>query len=118
LTQRPLTAAELAKARHAYQLIGECYPFTNVARVLVEASNFLVQVVNHGTSDGKPLRAERVPTAADIGKPVKVRDCKSDEWFGGRRFVGFAIGLRFVAQGIASGQIKDWNYCIIDEEAT
>ena len=118
MTQRPLTAAEQELARTAYNALGRLYKPTGAASDLVRACCYISEMLQHNTTDGKPLRAERVPTAADIGKPVKVRDCKSDEWFGGRRFVGFAIGLRFVAQGIASGQIKDWNYCIIDEEAT
>ena len=117
MTQRPLTAAELAKAKQAYQLIGELYAATNVACELVEASNFLVQVVNHGTSDGKPLRTERVPTKDDIGKRVKVKSAFDAQWYGNYRFVGFCHGPRFVAESVMSRQISDWQYCIIDEEA-
>jgi len=117
MTQRPLTAAELAKAKQAYQLIGELYAATNVACVLAEASNFLVQVVNHATSDGQPLRTERVPTKEDIGKPVKVKSAFDAQWHRNYRFVGFCHGPRFAVESVMSRQISDWQYCIIEEAA-
>jgi hypothetical protein len=116
MTQRPLTAAELAKAKQAYQLIGELYAATNVACVLVNASNFLVQVVNHGTSDGRPLKAERVPTKDDIGKRVKVRPSGvSSQWMTGFVLVGFRDDF-FVVYDPSGGYFSFFN-CILDEEA-
>jgi hypothetical protein len=117
MTQRPLTAAELAKAKQAYQLIGELYAATNVACVLVEASNFLVQVVNHRTSDGRPLRAERVPTKEDIGRRVKVRDSASLPWsVRNCRFAGILLDGTFIVENECAGT-EFWRYAIIDEEA-
>jgi hypothetical protein len=116
LTNRPLTAAELARARHAYQLIGECYPFTNAACELIDASNFLTLVVNHRTTDGKPLRAERVPTAADIGKQVKCKDYNNSLTNRNFRFVGFMSDGWFVTES-ECGAINTWQYCVIDDEA-
>jgi hypothetical protein len=117
LTQRPLTATELAKARHAYQLIGECYPFTNAACELVDASNFLSLVVGNRTTDGKPLRTERVPTAADIGKRVRCKDYNGSLTNRTFRFAGFMSDGSFVTES-ECGTINTWRYCMIDEEAT
>ena len=115
MTQRPLTASELAKARHAYQLIGECYPFTNAACKLVDASNFLSLVVGNRTTDGKPLRSERVPTAADIGKRVKVKPSGASRWMTGFVLVGFRDDF-FVVHEPSQGYSSFFN-CIIDEGA-
>jgi len=69
MTQRPLTAAELADARTAYNAIGKLYYALGFsAGDLVQASNMLANLVQNRTTDGKPLRTERAPTAADIGK--------------------------------------------------
>jgi len=115
LAQRPLTAAELAKAKQAYQLIGELYAATNVACVLVEASNFLVQVVNHGTSDGNPLRAERVPTKDDIGRRVKVRDNASLPWSDRNcRLAGILFDGTFIVETLLGTEF--FRYATIDEE--
>jgi hypothetical protein len=115
MTQRPLTAAELAKARHAYQLIGECYPFTNADCKLVDASNFLSLVVGNRTTDGKPLRTERVPTKDDIGRRVKVRPSGvSPHWMTGFVLVGFRDDF-FVVHDPSGGYFSFFN-CIIDEE--
>ncbi len=117
MTQRPLTAAELAKAKQAYQLMGELYAATNVACVLVEASNFLVQVVNHGTSDGKPLRTERVPTKEDIGRRVKVRENAGLPWSDRNyRFAGILFDGTFIVENECAGT-EFWRYAIIDEDA-
>jgi hypothetical protein len=62
LTQRPLTAAELADARTAYNAIGKLYPATSAAIELCQASYFLTGLISNRTTDGKPLRSERVPT--------------------------------------------------------
>ena len=117
MTQRPLTAAELAKAKQAYQLNGECYQFTNVARELVNASIFLCQVISHRTSDGKPLRTERVPTAADIGRRVKVRENAGLPWSDRNyRFAGTLFDGTFIVETECAGT-EFFRYAIIDEEA-
>jgi hypothetical protein len=116
LTQRLLTADELADARAAYNAIGRLYEPTGVANELVIAAHYLNQVITHNTTDGKPLRTERPPTAADIGKRVKVRDSDTCRWGGGYVFCGFN-GERFVTVVTYLRRFEDWKYCIIDEEA-
>jgi hypothetical protein len=115
MTQRPLTAAELDDARTAYNAIGRLYPATSAAIELCQASYFLTGLIGNRTTDGKPLRSERVPTAADIGKRVKVRRQGGDEWFD-CCLVGFEKSGRFVVQSLATDSITAWQYCIIDEE--
>jgi hypothetical protein len=119
MTQRKLTDDELAKARRVYKEIGGLYPETSAAIELVNASRFLSDVISYGTSDGKPfVQVDRVPTAADIGRPVKVRESTTLEmWYGNTRFVGFAINGRYVVQSIHNQHISDWKYCIIDQES-
>jgi hypothetical protein len=114
MTQRFLTAAELADARTAYNAIGKLYPATSAAIELVAASDYLRRMITERTTDGKPLRSERVPTAADIGKRVKVRHNGDSEWMHGRTLVGFMSEL-FVTGGVGYG-FATWSYCIIDEE--
>jgi len=116
MTQRKLTAESIAKARRVYKEIGGLYSETDAAIELVDASRFLSDVISYGTSDGKPLApVERVPTAADIGKKVKVRDDDCDLWLYGKRLVGFDNG-RFVIVGEDRTYVR-WQYCIIDQEA-
>jgi hypothetical protein len=117
MTQRPLTAAELADARTAYNAIGRLYPATSAAIELCQASYFLTGLIGNRTTDGKPLRTERVPTKEDIGRWVKVKSAFDAQWYGNYRFVGFCHGPRFVVESVMSRQISDWQYCIIDEEA-
>jgi hypothetical protein len=62
MTQRPLTDAELEDARTAYNAIGKLYPATHAATELVAASDYLRRMMTERTTDGKPLRTERVPT--------------------------------------------------------
>jgi len=116
MTQRPLTAAELADARTAYNAIGRLYPATSAAIELCQASYFLTGLISNRTTDGKPLRSERVPTKDDIGRRVKVRRQGGDEWFD-CCLVGFEKSGRFVVQSLATDSITAWQYCIIDEEA-
>jgi hypothetical protein len=115
LTNRSLTPSEQADAREAYNAIGRLYRPLYVPTVLIEATRLLSNVIQHNTTDGKPLRTERVPTKEDIGRRVKVRDCADEEWVVGRVFVGF-LGKQFVAGGNGC-LFATWNYCIIDEEA-
>jgi hypothetical protein len=73
--------------------------------------------IDHNTTDGKPLRTERVPTAADIGRRVKVRESSNLGWICCRCFAGFDSDGKFVAE-LPTGQLSRWSYAIIDEEAT
>jgi hypothetical protein len=116
MTQRKLTAESIAKARRAYKEIGELYPETNAAIELVNASRFLSDVISYGTSDGKPLRTDRVPTAADVGKSVKVRSNERNAWWGPCYFVGVRRDGLFVVES-PSGGVTTWAICVIDEEA-
>jgi hypothetical protein len=115
LTNRPLTPSEQADAREAYNAIGRLYSALGSTSTLAAACGLLGQVIDNNTTDGKPLRTERVPTKDDIGRRVKVRDCADEEWVVGRVFVGF-LGKQFVAGGNGC-LFATWNYCIIDEES-
>jgi hypothetical protein len=116
MTQRPLTAVELADARTAYNAIGMLYPATSAAIELCQASYFLTGLIGNRTTDGKPLRSERVPTKDDIGKRVKVRGWETQAWQRGSAFVGFSVERNFAVQ-MTDGTIGIWKHCIIDEEA-
>jgi hypothetical protein len=115
LTQRPLTAAELEDAKVAYQVngrmrwLGDTYHLNMLLPQIAD-------VISNRTTDGKPLRSERVPTAADIGKRVKVRGWETQAWQRGSAFVGFSVESHFAVQ-MTDGTIGIWKYCIIDEEA-
>jgi hypothetical protein len=119
VTNRPLTAAELADARTAYNAIGKLYMPTGAASELVRACCHISEMLQHNTTDGKPLRSERMPTKDDIGKPVKVRTSIETGWISGWLFVGFSVSGsgRFVAESKLIGQIGTFGACIIDEEA-
>jgi hypothetical protein len=117
MTQRPLTAAELADARVAYVKLGNLYNPTYCATEFVQACNLLARMMQNGTSDGQPLRTERVPTKDDIGKRVKVKSAFDAQWHRNYRFVGFCHGPRFAVESVMSRQISDWQYCIIEEAA-
>ena len=118
MTQRPLTATELADARTAYNAIGKLYGVVAAdPSRLIAACDLLADMYFNNTTDGKPLRTERVPTAADIGRQVKVKSAFDAQWYGNYRFVGFCYGPRFVVESVMSRQISDWQYCIVDEEA-
>jgi hypothetical protein len=116
MTQRPLTATELADARTAYNAIGRLYPATSAAIELCQASYFLTGLIGNRTTDGKPLRSERVPTAADIGKRVRWKLLESDTgWTTGYVFCGFTLeGRPVVQKGTFLHAVE---VCIIDEEA-
>jgi hypothetical protein len=61
MTQRPLTAAELEDAKVAYQVngrmrwLGDTYHLNMLLPQIAD-------VISNNTTDGKPLRSERVPT--------------------------------------------------------
>jgi hypothetical protein len=117
MTQRKLTADSIAKARRAYKEIGGLYPETNAAIELVNASRFLSDVISYGTNDGRPpIQAERAPTAADIGRRVKVRLAAKSEYSKGGWFVGFDKGGWHVIES-SCGRLSSWKYCVIDQEA-
>jgi len=117
LTQRPLTAAELEDARTAYNAIGKLYYALGFsAGDLVQASNMLANVVQNRTTDGKPLRSERVPTKEDIGRRVKVRENAGLPWSSRNcRLAGILFDGTFIVE-TASGT-EFWRYAIIDEDA-
>jgi len=77
MTQRKLTAPELTAINTVYRQAG-------FIRDLIDdhiSSDFFGHLANmhdHKTSDGKPLRTDRVPTAADIGRRVKWKLLESD----------------------------------------
>jgi hypothetical protein len=119
LTQRPLTPSEQADARAAYNAIGRLYNATKASTLLVEASVFIDSLILHNTTDGKPLRTERVPTKDDIGKRVKVKRFGMRDWEVCRTFVfvGFDRKGRYVVQSAACDLLSSWDCCIIDEGA-
>jgi hypothetical protein len=116
LTNRQLTAHEQADARAAYNAIGRLYSAVGHTATLGLACAFLGSLIDHNTTDGKPLRTERAPTKDDIGRRVKVRDHVNHSWEDRCVFVGFSPSGRFVAER-RTQNIAPWNYCIIDEEA-
>jgi len=117
MTQRKLTTDELAKARRAYLDLGGLYNATGADDVLVKACIRLTAMIENGTSDGKPpIQADRVPTAADIGKRVKVRSCDAMRWTEGMWLIGFRRDGLFVVES-PKGFVSDWERCIIDQEA-
>jgi hypothetical protein len=116
MTQRPLTAAELEDARTAYNAIGRLYPATHAATELVAASDYLRRMITERTTDGKPLRSERVPTKEDIGRRVRCKDHESYEWTDDLlRLVGFMSDGGFATEN-ENGTLMAWSYAIIDEE--
>ena len=116
MTQRPLTAAELADARDAYTRLGKVRWLGDTYHLNILLPQ-IDDAIRNRTTDGKPLRTERVPTKDDIGRRVKVKSAFDAQWYGNYRFVGFCYGPRFVVESVMSRQISDWQYCIIDEEA-
>jgi hypothetical protein len=116
MTQRKLTADEQFKARRAYMDIGGLYGATDSAADLVQACCLLAGMIQNNTSDGKPLRTDRVPTAADVGKSVKVRSNERNAWWGPCYFVGIRRDGLFVVES-PSGGVTTWAICVIDQEA-
>ena len=116
MTNRQLTAHEQADARAAYNAIGRLYSAVGHTATLGLACALLGSLIDHNTTDGKPLRTERAPTKDDIGKRVKVRESSSNGWICCRCFVGFDSTGKFVTE-LPTGQLSHWKYCIIDKEA-
>jgi hypothetical protein len=115
MTQRKLTKKELEAALRAYLELGELHGLPD-SSIVADMCVWLTLRIQHNTTDGKPpTPVERVPTAADIGRRVKVREDDYDPWLHGRRLVGFVDG-RFVTINESRGYAS-WKFCIIDEEA-
>jgi hypothetical protein len=117
MTQRKLTAEEVKKLSNAYRELGFIRDLVGDEPMTInDVCVLLASMILNGTTDGKPLApVERVPTAADIGKPVKVREDDCNPWLYGRRLVGFVDG-RFVTINESRGYAS-WRFCIIDQEA-
>jgi hypothetical protein len=120
LTQRKLTADEIGICRSFYAIGGHMRFLSDTYHLNMLLPQ-VADAIKWQTSDGKPpIQAERVPTAADIGRPVKVRNHLDDKWFSNRVLVGLAVGGDFLTEcrGIRDNNvIGRWNYCIIDQEA-
>jgi hypothetical protein len=118
MTQRKLTAEEQEVVYNLMHAINRAALLINARESATAMIDHIGGMVRNGTTDGKPpTPVERVPTAADIGRRVKVRDDESSQWSHNYRFVGFAASSRFVAQHDLSGILAGWHCCIIDEEA-
>ena len=116
MTNRPLTAHEQADARAAYNAIGRLYSAVGHTATLGLANELLYRLIDHNTTDGKPLRTERAPTAADIGRRVRCKDYNGSLTNRTFRFAGFMSDGAFVTES-ECGAINTWSYCIIDEDA-
>jgi len=118
LTQRPLTAAERTKIASAYRELGSIRSMFGDEQMTVnDLCVELSERIWHNTTDGKPLRTERVPTNEDIGKRVKVRPSGvSSRWMTG--FVLVCFRDDFFVVHDPSGGYFSFSNCIIDEEAT
>jgi len=115
MTQRKLTAPELTAINAVYREAG-------FIRDLIDdhiSSDFFGHLANmhdHQTSDGSPLApVERVPTAADAGKSVKVRSNEQNAWWGPCYFVGVRRDGLFVVES-PSGGVTTWAICVVDQE--
>jgi hypothetical protein len=120
LTQRKLTADERTKVANVYRDLGSIRDLVgDEPMTLNDLCIELSEKIWHNTNDGKPLvQVERVPTAADIGRRVKVRRSMSEHWTAGVNLVGFERSGRFVVQSSVTDSITAWQYCIIDQEAS
>ena len=115
MTQRKLTAPELTAINTVYRQAGFIRDLIE-NYVSTEFFPHLADMHDHQTSDGKPLTPiERVPTAADIGKSVKVRDYATDGWVNDWKLAGFLDDEFVVVKGRRC--FSTWNLCIIDQEA-
>jgi len=118
MTQQKLKADEQEVVYNLMHAINRAAPLINASGSATAMINHISGMVRNGTTDGRPpIQVERVPTAADIGRRVKVRDDESNQWSHNYKFVGFAASSRFVAQHDLSGILTGWQYCIIDQEA-
>jgi hypothetical protein len=117
MTQRKLTADEVKKLSNAYRELGFIRDLVGDEPMTInDVCVLLASMILSGTTDGKPLTpVERVPTAEDIGRRVKVRHNGDSEWMHGRTLVGFMSEL-FVTGGVGYG-FAAWSYAIIDDEA-
>ena len=119
MTQRKLIADEVKKLSSAYRELGFIRDLVGDKPMTInDVCVLLASMILNGTTDGKPpTPVERVPTAADIGKPVKVRRILAERWTEGCDLVGFEKSGFFVVQSPVTDIITSWQFCIIDEEA-
>jgi len=116
MTQQQLKADERELAYNLMHALNRAALLINTSGSATAMINHISGMVRNGTTDGRPpIQAERVPTAADIGRRVKVREDDYDVWLYGRKLVGFEGG-RFVTTSEDRVYIG-WQYCAIDEEA-
>jgi hypothetical protein len=120
MTQRLLTTDELADMKSIHDLIGRrreiLYEAASTSCV-VEMSHATSNAYTHATTDGKPLRTERVPTAADIGKRVRVRENAGLPWSDRNyRFAGVLFDGTFIVENECAG-LAFFRYATIDQEA-
>ena len=116
MTQRKLTAPELTAINTVYRQAGFIRDLID-DRVSRDFYCHLANMHDNQTSDGKPLTPiERVPTAADVGRKVKVRSNETNPWWGPCYFVGVRRDRLFVVES-PSGNVTTWAICIIDQEA-
>jgi hypothetical protein len=115
MTQRKLTAPELTAINTVYRQAGFIRDLIE-NYVSTEFFPHLADMHDHNTSDGKPLRTDRVPTTADVGKSVKVRSNERNAWWGPCYFVGVRRDGLFVVE-TPIGNVTTWAICVIDEEA-
>jgi hypothetical protein len=117
LAQRKLTADEIGICRSFYAIGGHMRFLSDTYHLNMLLPQ-VADAIQNGTSNGKPpIQVERVPTAADIGRRVKVRCNDLDRWKDGCSLVGFEKSGRFVVQSSVNDFISSWQYCIIDQEA-
>jgi hypothetical protein len=115
MTQRKLTAPELTAIDTVYRQAGFIRDLLD-DHVSTAFFTHLANMHDHQTSDGKPLRTDRVPTAADIGRRVKVRSNERNAWWGPCYFVGIRRDGLFVVES-PSGGVTTWAICVVDQEA-
>jgi hypothetical protein len=115
MTQRKLTADEQKLAYNLLHALNRAALLINTRRSATAMIDHIGGMVRNGTSDGK-VQAERVPTAADIGRRVKVRLAAESEYSKGGWFVGFDKGGWHVIES-SCHNLSSWKYCVIDQEA-
>jgi len=117
MTQRKLTADEQELAYNLLHALNRAALLINTRRSATAMIDHIGGMVRNGTSDGKPpIQADREPTAADIGRRVKVRLAAKSEYSKGGWFVGFDKGGWYVIES-SRHNLSSWKYCIIDQEA-
>jgi hypothetical protein len=118
MTQRKLTADEQELAYNLLHALNRAALLINTRRSATAMIDHIGGMVKHGTLDGRPpIQVDRAPTAADIGRRVKVRRILAERWTEGCDLVGFEKSGFFVVQSSVTDSITAWQFCIIDQEA-